>query len=138
MTTSQAQTALPTSSNVLCAIYGVIAVAALVATWTQHVAYLDNPGGFLVEFFNDLRVTPASRSFTVDLLLFGLAAVILMVVEGRKHGIRFVWAYIVGGLLIAISVTFPLFLIARELRVGRTESTRLGAVDTVLLAALAI
>ena len=43
-----------------------------------------------------------------------------------------------GGLAIAISVTFPLFLIARELRVGRTETTRLGAVDTVFLAALAV
>jgi hypothetical protein len=35
-------------------------------------------------------------------------------------------------------VTFPLFLIARELRVGRTETTRLGAVDTVLLAVFAV
>ena len=39
---------------------------------------------------------------------------------------------------IAISVTFPLLLIARELRIGRTEATRLGAVDTVLLAVLAV
>jgi len=67
-----------------------------------------------------------------------LAAAILMVIEARKHGVRFVWAYIMGGLAIAISVTFPLFLIARELRVGRTETTRLGAVDTVFLAALAV
>jgi hypothetical protein len=35
-------------------------------------------------------------------------------------------------------VTFPLFLIARELPVGRTQPTRLGAVDTVLLALLAM
>jgi hypothetical protein len=61
-----------------------------------------------------------------------------MVIEARKHGVRFVWTYIVGGLAIAISVTFPLFLIARELRVGRTETTRLGAVDTVPLAVLAV
>jgi hypothetical protein len=50
----------------------------------------------------------------------------------------FVWAYILGGYAIAISVTFPLFLIARESRVGRTETTRLGAVDTVLLAVFAV
>ena len=37
-----------------------------------------------------------------------------MVVEARKQGIPYVWAYIAGGMLIAISVTFPLFLIARE------------------------
>ena len=61
-----------------------------------------------------------------------------MVVEARKHGVRFVWAYIAGALTIAISVTFPLFLIARELRVGRTEATRLGAVDTALLTVFAV
>jgi hypothetical protein len=138
MTTSQAETALPTSSKVLCAVYGVIAAAALIATWTQNAAYFDNPGGFLLDFFNDSKVTPASRSLTVDIVLFFLAAAILMVIEARKHGVRFVWAYIVGGLAIAISVTFPLFLIARELRIGRTEAPRLGAVDSVLLAGLAV
>jgi Terpene cyclase DEP1 len=142
MTTTQAASqppiALPTSSKVLCAVYGAIAIAALIATWSQNAAYFDNPGGFLFDFFNDSKVTPASRSLTVDIVLFLLAAAILMVIEARKHGVRFVWAYIVGGLAIAISVTFPLFLIARELRVGRTETTRLGAVDTVCLGALAV
>lgn len=138
MTTSQAETAIPTSSKVLCAVYGVIAIAALIATWSQNAAYFDNPGGFLLDFLNDSKVTPASRSLTVDIVLFFLAAAILMVVEARKHGVRFVWAYIAGGFAIAISVTFPLFLIARELRVGRTETTRLGAVDTVLLAVFAV
>ena len=126
MTTTQAASqppiALPTSSKVLCAVYGAIAIAALIATWSQNAAYFDNPGGFLFDFFNDSKVTPASRSLTVDIVLFLLAAAILMVIEARKHGVRFVWAYIVGGLAIAISVTLPLFLIARELRVGRTET----------------
>ena len=126
MTTTQAASqppiALPTSSKVLCAVYGAIAIAALIATWSQNAAYFDNPGGFLFDFFNDSKVTPASRSLTVDIVLFLLAAALLMVIEARKHGVRFVWAYIVGGLAIAISVTFPLFLIARELRVGRTET----------------
>jgi len=113
MTTSQAETGLPTSSKVLCAVYGVVALIALIATWSQNAAYFDNPGGFLLDFFNDSKVTPASRSLTVDIVLFFLAAAILMVVEARKHGVRFVWAYIAGGFAIAISVTFPLFLIAR-------------------------
>ena len=138
MTNSPGWGSLPTSSKVLCAGYGAIAIAALIATWSQNAAYFDNPGGFLLDFLNDSRVTPASRSLTVDIVLFFLAAAILMVVEARKHGVKFVWAYIVGGFAIAISVAFPLFLIARELRVGRTETTRLGAVDTVLLAAFAV
>jgi len=134
----KATTGLPTSSKVLCAVYAAISIVALIATWSQNAAYFGNPAGFLLDFFNDSKVTPASRSLTVDIVLFFLAAAILMVIEARKHGVRFVWAYIVGGLAIAISVTFPLFLIARELRVGRTDTTRLGAVDTALLAVFAV
>jgi hypothetical protein len=71
-------------------------------------------------------------------VLFSVAAAVLMVIEARKHAVRFVWLYIVGGLLIAISVTFPLFLIARELRIGRKEPTRLGPIDTTALVLAAV
>jgi hypothetical protein len=137
-TTPPPAAALPTASKALCAVYAVISIAALIATWSQNAAYFDNPAGFLLDFLNDSRVTPASRSLTVDIVLFFLAAGILMVVEARKHGVKFVWLYILGGFAIAISVTFPLFLIAREMRIGRTEETRLGAVDTVLLGVFAV
>jgi hypothetical protein len=137
-TTTPPASALPTTSKALCAVYAVISIAALIATWSQNAAYFDNPGRFLVDFLNDSKVTPASRSLTVDIVLFFLAAAILMVVEARKHGVKFVWLYILGGFAIAISVTFPLFLIAREMRVGRTEETRLSAVDTAALVVLAV
>jgi hypothetical protein len=138
MTTTEPATALPTSSKVLCAVYAVIAAVALIATWSQNAAYFDDPGGFLLDFLNDSKVTPASRSLSADIVLFFLSAGILMVIEARKHGVKYVWAYIAGGFAIAISVTFPLFLIARELRIGRSQTTRLGAADLVLLALLAV
>ena len=56
----------------------------------------------------------ASRSISVDLALFCLAAMTFMILEARRLGIRYVWAYIALGFIVAISVTFPLFLIARE------------------------
>ena len=129
---------IPTSRKVLCVIYGAIAVAALIATWSQNLAYFDKPARFLVDFINDSKVTPASRSLTVDILLFALAATILMVIEARKHGVKFVWLYIAGGFAIAISVTFPLFLIARELCMGRSDAPRLRTTDAILLAAVAV
>ncbi|MCV6976601.1 DUF2834 domain-containing protein [Mycobacterium bourgelatii] len=129
---------MPTSRKVLCAVYGAIALAALIATWSQNVAYFDKPGQFLGAFLNDAKVTPASRSLTADILLFLLAAVILMVIEARKHGVKFVWLYIAGGFTIAISVTFPLFLIARELRMGESDAPHLPMLDTVLLTVLAV
>jgi hypothetical protein len=138
MTTADQASSIPMSRKVLCAIYGAIAVAALIATWSQNLAYFDKPAWSVLDFMNDSKVTPASRSLTVDLLLFALAATILMVIEARKHGVKFVWLYIAGGLAIAISVTFPLFLIARELRMGTSDAPRLSAADTILLAVVAV
>ncbi|MDZ7886246.1 MAG: DUF2834 domain-containing protein [Mycobacterium sp.] len=110
---------MTTSGKLRCGLYAAIALIALVATWSQNIAYLGSATSFVPDFVGDLMVNAASRSFTFDLVLLTLAAVILMLVEARRHGIRWVWAYIVGGMLIAISVTFPLFLIARERRINR-------------------
>src|SRR5690242_9389219 len=119
---------IPASRKVLCVIYGAIAVAALIATWTQNVAYFDDPARFVPDFLNDLKVTPASRSGTADILLLTLAVVILMVIEARKYDVKFVWLYVAGAFAIAIAVAFPLFLIARELRMGASDP-RLRTMD---------
>lgn len=126
------------SRKVLCAGYAAIAAIALIATWSQNLAYQNSAADLFTTFWRETKVTPASRSITADLLLFALAAAILMVIEARKYGVRYVWAYIVGGVFIAISVTFPLFLLARELRMNSTDAPKLQAKDTVLLILLAV
>ncbi|HET9876241.1 MAG TPA: DUF2834 domain-containing protein [Mycobacterium sp.] len=135
--TSQAPS-MPASRKVLCAVYPAIAVVALIATWSQNLVYQNAALDVFTTFWRETKVTPASRSITVDIFLFGLAAVIFMVIEARKHGVRYVWAYIVGGIFIAISVTFPLFLLARELRLNASEAPSLPVKDTVLLTLFAV
>jgi hypothetical protein len=126
-------TSLSPSQFRLCAAYACVAILALIGTWSQNVAYFhpdDGLAGFALataRFWPDTLATPASVSITVDIALFFLAAAIWMVIEARRLGIRFVWLYVVLGLLVAISVTFPLFLIARECRLAtRGEAGRLG------------
>ena len=126
-----------TNRRILCGVYATIAAAAFIATWSQNVAYLHRPAGFLNSFLQDLEVNTASRSITVDILLFFLAAAIYMVLEARKHGVPYVWAYIVGGMLIAISVTFPLFLIARERKLANTNMASPRVVDVIVLTVFA-
>lgn len=110
---------MTTNQRWLIAFYALVAVAALVATWSQNLAYFRGGTGFpLGTFFAETRVNPASRSITVDVGFFLLAACAFMVIEARRLGVRFVWAYIVLAFLIAISVMFPLFMIAREMRLA--------------------
>ncbi|WNG92098.1 DUF2834 domain-containing protein [Mycobacterium sp. ITM-2016-00318] len=129
---------MPTSRKLLCAVYGAIAVVALIATFSQMLPYSDKGAGSLLAFWQDARMLPASRALTSDLMLFGLAAVIFMVVEARKQGIKFVWLYVAASYAVAISAAFPAFLIARELQVNKSDTSGLRAIDTVLLAVVAI
>ena len=137
MTATNQVDRLPTVTRALCAVYAVTAVAALIATWSQNLAYVDS-GNFLLSFAEDLKVTPAARSITVDLFLLGIPLAILMVTEARKHGVRFVWLYLLGSALTAISVTFPLFLIAREIQIAKTDPSRVGVGDAIGLAIVAV
>lgn len=113
------------SRQLLCVGYAAASLVALVGTWRQNVAYIrpdENPfAGFVlatIRFWQDTFVNPASRSITIDLGMLLLPLVALMIIESRRLSIRFVWLYVVFGLLIAISATFPLFLIARERRLA--------------------
>ena len=125
------------SRKLLCGIYAAIALVALVATWSQNIVHVRGGGSFL-GFFEALKVNPSSRGITADIFLFGLAVAILMVTEARRVGVKFVWAYIIGAFAIAISAVFPLFLIARELRLEESDATLLRPIDSILLALLAV
>jgi hypothetical protein len=125
---------MPLARKVLCAVYALIALLALVATWSQTVAYMHSGAAFFGAFWQDTRVNAASRNITADALMLSMSVVILMVAEARKCGVRFVWLYIVAGVFVAISVTVPLFLIAREIRIGAAEPPRVRPSDVILLA----
>ncbi|MFC7446334.1 DUF2834 domain-containing protein [Rhodococcus daqingensis] len=105
----------------LCVAYGVIAFVALIATWWNNIAYIAD-GGDLGEFVADGYANYASSSLTNDLWFLALAAVVFMVVESRRLGIKYVWVYVVLSFAIAISVMFPLFLITRERRLSESRT----------------
>lgn len=109
--------------QLLCVFYGLIALVALVLTWRENLLYFmgASPAGFS-QYMLDLKVNGAARSFTVDIGLFLLAGTGLMVSEARRLGVRLVWLYVALGFAVAISVTFPLFLIAREMRLAETDN----------------
>lgn len=128
---------MTTNRRILCGVYAVIAVAALIGTWNQNLSFMRGGGDFPGGFLQALKANAATRSITVDIVLFGLAAVIFMVFEARRIGIPYVWVYIVGSMLTAISVTFPLFLIARERRMAATDAATAKTGDLIGLGVFA-
>ena len=134
---------MPISRKALCVVYGVIALLALVGTWGNNVAYLSlGFVGATTTFWQETLVNPASRSITVDLFFLGLAVFVWMVLEARRLGMRGVWLYLLFGMLVAISVTVPIFLINRERTLAQREPSSaagtLGVFDIAGLAAVTV
>lgn len=108
--------------KILCGIYALISIVALYATWSNNLAFGAQPNsGGTIGFIRALYVNPAAASIANDLIFFALAAFIFMVMEARRLKIRFVFAYLVLSLLVAIAVVFPLFLIARQIKLGESS-----------------
>jgi Terpene cyclase DEP1 len=110
------------SDKGLCAIYLITALVALVGTWTQNLLFMAEPGHDSARaFIEACFANRAASSIAIDLLLLGVAAFVFMGVETKRLHIRFYWLYVVGSFVIAISVIFPLFMIARQRRIAATR-----------------
>jgi len=135
---------MPVSRKALCAVYAAIGVVAFVGTWGNILGLVGEQGFWsgTIRFWQDTLVNESSRFITVDLLFLGLAVVVWMVLEARRLRIPGVWLYVVAGLLIAISLTVPLFMIQRERKLAALErgapAGMLAAGDAVGLVVLAI
>jgi hypothetical protein len=106
--------------KLICASYVLIALVALPATWVNNLAFMTQPSNAsIADFFRAAYVNAAAASLTNDLILFAFAACIFMVIEGKRVGIRYFWMYIIMSGIVAISVTFPLFLLARHIKIAQ-------------------
>lgn len=95
-----------------CWAYGAIALAAFIGTQWTLFDYLAGSGS--VADFLDATVAGHAATFvTIDLLAVAVAATIFMVVDGARLKVPYLWVYIVLVFAVAVSVAFPLYLIAR-------------------------
>ncbi len=111
--------------KLICATYALISIAALPATWINNLAFMQQPNNTFSDFFVAAYANAAAASLANDLFLLAIAASIFMVIEGQRVGVRYVWLYLLLSGILAISVTFPLFLLARHIKVvdKRTEQS---------------
>jgi hypothetical protein len=110
---------LSTGAKVECLAYAVIAALALVGTqWALVEGIQATEGSFAKQAWADLTANPTVVFTTIDLLMVFFAALIFMIVEGRRVRVRWWWLYPVLSIGIGVSFGFPLFLIARRLRLA--------------------
>jgi len=128
------------SRNLLCTLYALAGLVALVGTWGNNLQY--SHLGMMemnVRFWQETLANPASRSITVDILFVGLAAIIWMFLEARRLSMRGVWFWVLFGLFVAMGAAFPWFLVHRERVLAiRDGSTSAGTLSAGAIAAVAV
>ena len=107
--------------KVLIPVYGLISITAFVLCLMEFIPYTAPGAGGVPQFVRDLFVNPATRFITIDIVSYFFAGCIWMVFEARRLAMKHVWAYIAVGFFVAIGVAFPLFLIHREVVMGRSD-----------------
>lgn len=117
-------------------IYGLVALFALIGTWGNNIHYMSaglSPLDVNVLFWKETLANPASRSITVDLFFLSIPVTIWMMMEARRLQMRGIWLYLIGSLLIAVSMTVPLFMALRERKLAATqpEAGTLNAAEIV-------
>ncbi|WP_043360809.1 DUF2834 domain-containing protein [Microbacterium testaceum] len=105
-------------------LFLVLAVAGLVGTWTFNVLAIVQ----MSDFLGDLVTSgPAVSSITVDLLVVAIAGSAFIIIEARRLGMRFGWAYVVLSGITAFAFTFPLFLAMRQRHLTARREATAGA-----------
>ncbi|MGE2730954.1 DUF2834 domain-containing protein [Mycolicibacterium vaccae] len=70
------------TDTILCAVYGLIALGALVATWWHNVAFIvSGQGRTPTDFISAAYANHAAASLTNDVVLVAVAIVVFMVVR---------------------------------------------------------
>jgi hypothetical protein len=110
---------LSTGAKLECVAYAVIAVVALIGTqWALVEGIRTTEGSFTSQMWADLTANPTVVFTTIDLFMVFFAALLFMIVEGRRVKVRWWLLYPVLSIGIGVSFGFPLFLIARRLRIS--------------------
>ena len=95
-------------------VYLAQCVAGTVLPYWQFIPFLREHGLDLRLFVEQLFANRVSGFFAMDVIVSSLALWCFVIVDGRRGGVRHLWAPIVANLAVGVSLGLPPFLYMRE------------------------
>ena len=95
-------------------LYLIAAILGTILPLSQFFPFLATYGFDMPSFFRQLFQNHVSASFGMDVIASSLALWLFVFSEGRRHGMKNLWLYVVCNLAIGVSLALPLFLFFRE------------------------
>jgi hypothetical protein len=99
--------------------YLALCVAGTLIPYTQFLPFVWEHGLDLRLFVEQLFSTRIGAFFGLDVLVSSLVLWMFVLVDGRRDGVRHLWAPIVASLVVGVSLGLPLFLYLREAALER-------------------
>jgi Terpene cyclase DEP1 len=96
------------------AAYMVLGVLGTVLPYWQFLPFLRENGLDLRLFVAQMFANPVSGFFSLDVVVSSLVLWVFVAIEGRRAGVKHLWAPIAANLGVGVSLGLPLFLYLRE------------------------
>ena len=108
-------------------LYLALCLPGALLPLSQLVPFVRDHGPDVRLLFEQLFATRAGAFFGLDVIVSSVVLWALVYVEGRRAGVRHLWAPIAANLVVGVSLGLPLFLYLREAdRVRRTADRPLS------------
>jgi hypothetical protein len=99
--------------------YLSLCVLGTALPYWQLAPFLREHGLRVRLLFEQLFSNAAGGFFGMDVIVSSVVLWVFVITEGRRRGVRHVWAPVVASLTVGVSLGLPLFLYLRESRAVR-------------------
>jgi hypothetical protein len=99
-------------------LYLLLGAVGTVLPYTQLAPFLRDHGLDVRLFVEQLFANPVSGFFGMDVIVSSAVLWTFVAVEGRRAGMKHLWAPIAANLAVGVSLGLPLFLYMRERRLN--------------------
>ena len=96
--------------------YLLLCIAGLLLPYSQLIPFLREHGPDLGLFFQQLFSTRIGAFFAWDVIVSSVVLWVFVLGEGRRAGVKHLWAPLVANFAVGVSLGLPLFLYLRERR----------------------
>ncbi len=103
-------------------LYLALCVIGTFLPYSQFVPFLREHGLDSRLFLQQLFSTPVSGFFGLDVFVSSLVLWLFVYTDGRRAGVKNLWAPILANLTVGVSLGLPLFLYQRERQLERVQA----------------
>jgi hypothetical protein len=103
-------------------LYAGLCLIGTLLPLSQFVPFLREHGLDVGLFFEQLFSTPVGGFFGMDVFVSALVLWAFVYIEGRRAGMKQLWAPVAASLVVGVSLGLPLFLYLREARLAQQRA----------------